>query len=390
MILRVGSEGENKYIRLYDSTGAQANELLAGALHSMLTNPSSYWFEFTTGDKDLDDDDDVRKWLQDTAHVAHELMNNSNFQTEIHELYLDEGTFGIGAMSIEEDKETVIRFSAKPIKNCWVEGEQQGLHRHGVLQLHVEAAPHPSGVQDKAPAWVERPPRRTLTNLYELLPVISPTRNTIPGRNSRSRQKYRSCTYSGTEANDFATLEERGFSTWPWVTPRWAKATGETYGRSPAMKCLPEVKMINEMMRELIRAQQKATNPPFSSRTTASLVRLSSLLVASTIIVLVVATLSSLWSLVRNLQLSYEMMDDVRKRIPRLLLHRPATAQEGPQMTATEVMQRTEEKIRLLGPLLGRQHSELLRPLIERVCEIMNRRGLVPKIPAKLSGRRSM
>ena len=35
-------------------------------------------------------------------------------------------------------------------------------------------------------------------------------------------------------------------------------------------------------------------------------------------------------------------------------------------MTATEVRQRTEEKLRLLGPILGRQHNELLKR-IERV-----------------------
>ena len=390
VILRVGSEGENKYIRLYDSTGAQANELLAGALHSMLTNPSSYWFEFTTGDKDLDDDDDVRKWLQDTAHVAHELMNNSNFQTEIHELYLDEGTFGIGAMSIEEDKETVIRFSAKPIKNCWVEENNKGFIDTVFYSYMWKPRLILQEFQDKAPAWVEEAAEKNPDNEYELLQVIEPNQEYDPGKKlSIQGKKYRSCTYlKGTEANDFATLEERGFSTWPWVTPRWAKATGETYGRSPAMKCLPEVKMINEMMRELIRAQQKATNPP--------------LLVPDDGIVGSLKLTPGGINYYRsgsgdfikplesgaNLQLSYEMMDDVRKRIRDSFYIDQLQLQEGPQMTATEVMQRTEEKIRLLGPLLGRQHSELLRPLIERVYEIMNRRGLVPKIPAKLSGKK--
>ena len=36
--------------------------------------------------------------------------------------------------------------------------------------------------------------------------------------------------------------------------------------------------------------------------------------------------------------------------------------QQGPQMTATEVIQRNEEKMRLLGPVLGRLQSELLKP----------------------------
>jgi hypothetical protein len=44
--------------------------------------------------------------------------------------------------------------------------------------------------------------------------------------------------------------------------------------------------------------------------------------------------------------------------------------QNGPQMTATEVVQRNEEKMRLLGPVLGRLQSELLRPLIDRTFAI--------------------
>ena len=44
---------------------------------------------------------------------------------------------------------------------------------------------------------------------------------------------------------------------------------------------------------------------------------------------------------------------------------------QGPQMTATEVVQRTEEKMRLLGPVLGRLQAELLQPMIERCYNLL-------------------
>jgi len=56
-ITREGSAGEKRSLQIYDSTGIKANDYLAGALHGMLTNPSSYWFEFTTGIPELDKDD---------------------------------------------------------------------------------------------------------------------------------------------------------------------------------------------------------------------------------------------------------------------------------------------------------------------------------------------
>ena len=60
--------------------------------------------------------------------------------------------------------------------------------------------------------------------------------------------------------------------------------------------------------------------------------------------------------------------------------------QNGPQMTATEVIQRNEEKMRLLGPVLGRLQSELLKPLIDRAFSLLIRKDLFGPIPEFLSG----
>ena len=50
-------------------------------------------------------------------------------------------------------------------------------------------------------------------------------------------------------------------------------------------------------------------------------------------------------------------------------------------MTATEVVQRNEEKMRILGPVLGRLQSELLQPMIIRIFNIMLRNKLLPDAP---------
>ena len=55
-------------------------------------------------------------------------------------------------------------------------------------------------------------------------------------------------------------------------------------------------------------------------------------------------------------------------------------------MTATEVLQRNEEKMRLLGPVLGRLQSELLQPLISRSFALLLRNGLLPVAPEQLQG----
>jgi hypothetical protein len=55
-------------------------------------------------------------------------------------------------------------------------------------------------------------------------------------------------------------------------------------------------------------------------------------------------------------------------------------------MTATEVAERHEEKLLMLGPVLERLHNELLDPLIEITFTRMIEAGLVPPPPQELQG----
>jgi hypothetical protein len=60
---------------------------------------------------------------------------------------------------------------------------------------------------------------------------------------------------------------------------------------------------------------------------------------------------------------------------------------DRPQMTATEVAERHEEKLLMLGPVLENIHNDLLDPLIDRTFGIMLRNGLIPPAPEELQGK---
>ena len=57
-------------------------------------------------------------------------------------------------------------------------------------------------------------------------------------------------------------ISEGGFDTMPYIVSRYVTGPRETYGRSPAMTILPDIKMINEMSKTVIRAGQKVVDPP--------------------------------------------------------------------------------------------------------------------------------
>jgi hypothetical protein len=60
---------------------------------------------------------------------------------------------------------------------------------------------------------------------------------------------------------------------------------------------------------------------------------------------------------------------------------------QSPNMTATEVVQRNEERLRVIGPVLGRLMNEMLRPLIDRVFALMLRSDMLAQPPEILQGR---
>jgi hypothetical protein len=181
-------------------------------------------------------------------------------------------------------------------------------------------------------------------------------------------------------------LSEGGFDEFPFMVPRFVKDSVSTYGRSPAMTALPDVKMVNKMSEITIRAAQKQIDPP--------------LMVPDDGFLLPVRTTPGALNFYRsgtrdrlepmnigaNNPLGLNMEEQRRGAIRQAFYVDQLLLGQGPTMTATEVLQRNEEKMRLLGPVLGRLQAELLQPVIERAFAIMLRNGKLPQPPESMQG----
>jgi len=170
------------------------------------------------------------------------------------------------------------------------------------------------------------------------------------------------------------------------MVPRFNKDSSSSYGRSVSMNALPDTKMLNKMSEVTIRAAQKQIDPP--------------LMVPDDGFMLPVRTTPGSLNFYRagtrdrleplqigaNNPLGLNMEEQRRNAIRQAFFVDQLLMQNGPQMTATEVLQRNEEKMRLLGPVLGRLQSELLQPLISRSFGLLLRAGLLPPAPESLQG----
>ena len=171
-----------------------------------------------------------------------------------------------------------------------------------------------------------------------------------------------------------------------FLTPRMSKDSTSSYGRSVSMNALPDTKMLNKMCEVSIRAAQKQIDPP--------------LMVPDDGFVLPVRTTPGSLNFYRsgsrdriepmqigaNNPLGLAMEDQRREAINKAFFIDQILSQGGAQQTATEVLQRNEERMRLLGPVLGRLQSELLQPMISRCFGLLLRAGLLPTPPEALQG----
>ena len=382
-VTKTRSKGDKRTEQIFDSSPIQAVELLAASLHGMLTNPSTPWFSLRYKDEGLDADDEAKLWLEGVTETMYTAFNRSNFQQEIFELYHDLITFGTAAMFIEEDQSDLLKFSTRHINEIYITENDKGridtVYRRFKITLRAAAQQFGTNLSEEAKTKVEKDPFDEIDILHAVYPRIE----FDPTKKNKENMEFESVYLEYKNGNE---LSVGGFVEFPFVVPRYLKASHEIYGRSPAMTALPDVKMLNEMSKTTIKAAQKQVDPP--------------LLVPDDGFLLPVRTVPGGLNFYRsgtrdrieplnigaNNPLGLNMEEQRRTAIRNVFYVDQLLLQQGPQMTATEVIQRNEEKMRLLGPVLGRLQSELLKPMIDRCFAILLRNNQFAQAPEFLSG----
>ena len=383
-VTKTRSKGDKRTELIFDSSPLQSVDLLAASLHGMLTNPSTPWFTLRYKDQEIENDDEAKLWLESATDAMYVAFNRSNFQQEIFELYHDLITFGTACMFVQDDDEDTLKFSTRHINEIYIAENEKGkvdtVYR--LFKMSVRAAFQQFGeaISTSTKGLITKDPYEDISILH----AVYPRNDFDPKKQDRKNMPFESVYMEYKNLNE---LSVAGFKEFPFVVPRYLKASHEIYGRSPAMTALPDVKMLNEMSKTTIKAAQKQVDPP--------------LLVPDDGFLLPVRTVPGGLNFYRsgtrdrieplnigaNNPLGLNMEEQRRNSIRNVFYVNQLMMQQGPQMTATEVIQRNEEKMRLLGPVLGRLQSELLKPLIDRCFAIMVRKNLFPPAPEIISGR---
>jgi hypothetical protein len=383
------SKGDKRTTLLYDSTGVHANEMLAAGLHGMLTNPASNWFSLRVKNdsQDTGSSSEAKQWLEDTTNVILAELSAPDvaFPSHIHEYYLSLCSIGTACMFVgEPSTREGISFRAIHIDEIFIAENADGIIDtvFRSFKMTVRQIVQKWGEESLSPRIKRMYEKQEFDKEIDLLHCVYPRDDVDKGKRAATMLPVASV-YIDEKENH--VLAEGGFHEMPYMVSRWSKTVGEVFGRSPAMTALPDIKMLQEIMKTTIKAAQKVVDPP--------------LLVPDDGVLGPIRTIPGGLNYYRassgarieplltggNIGISYEMMTDLRDRIRTTFFLDQLQFQGAPRMTATEVVERTERTLRLLGPTLGRLQSEFLGPMIERIYGVLSRAGRLPGPPESIA-----
>lgn len=381
-------DGDKRNEKIFDATAPLALSKFAAAVISMSFPATQTYHKLQLPDDDLSNSTEVRRYLDKVNEKLFKVRYSpaANWQSQSGEVVLDIGAFGTGIMFIDDVLGIGIRYKAMPLAQCFIAEDAHGrvdtLHRR--FQWTAHQAVSKFGL-NKCPEAIQRAFKTEPNRKFWFLHCVKPNMDRKPGRLTWEGMDFWSCYISIEEGRSI--LDEGGYRCFPFAVPRFETSPNEFYGRSPAMKVLPDIKMLNEMSKTVIRAAHMVTSPPIMLADDGALqafnLRPNALNYGA--LNSQGQALAAAFETKGRVDIGLDMMNQRREVINdaffvtlfRILV-------EEPQITATEAMLRAQEKGQLLAPTMGRIQAELLGATIEREIDILAHAGELGQMPDEL------
>lgn len=387
--------GQKRGEKIFNSVGMWANDEFAARVDSFLTGSGTTWLGLVVDNDRLDQDREVRGWLQQCLAIAFTVWQSpkSGFDISKAQGYEQLGSVGTAPIFIGEDRNGLPYYRTEFLGNVsfWCDnmGEIQTVARYYkdsawslAKEFGAEALP------DSIRTALDNDPQKQ----FEILHGVLPWDDARDGFNM-ARHEYVEY-YISLEGR--ALIRKRGFWEQPWVIARWKLAPREIYGRSPGMRALSDVLQLQLMERSGAKVVHHHADPGWRAQDDGSIQpRINS---SPGGVSYGNMNAQGHWTIEQNRP--YGDPESIAKWIGRLeerikkhfyldafkLFEKLSPEGSVVHASATEVSLRQSEQLRLAGPLLVNLRLQWLYPLVERTFKILGRNGKLPMPPYKLRG----
>lgn len=388
--------GERRMAEIFDGVPMLARRELATAIHSLLKDKQSKWLFIEPADNSLKNDEDVRRWAEDTEDrmLSGIYARKAHFIQRTGEVDNDLVTFGTGALFIGENRnKDGLLFRAHHLKDTWIaensDGEIDTIYLRRMLTPRQAAQRWgKENLGEKVKQALNDNTEKTQEK-FEFIGCVQPREDLDPRKRDNINMPFASIVI---DISSRKIVDEGGFEEFPYAVPRWETSSGEVYGRSPGMIALPDSRTLQAMGKTLLRGGQMAVDPPTWALDDA-VIGVARMFPGGVTYIDGEAARDAgtapfgVFETGKNIPLGREMQNDVRQQIGaaflRNVLQLPV---DSPRMTATEVLERKSDFIRAIGTVFGQLEADYIGHIAERVYNIMLRAGQFLPPPDVLQG----
>lgn len=372
----------HKHNKLFDGTAVHSNMILAAGCMSWLTPAETPWFAFDPPHS-LRGSEAVKSWLAQCTEVIRLEMATSNFYSEVHESYLDRGAFGTAAMWIEPGKDGAFNFDTWEIgKYSILENNEKRVDtvfREYTLTIRQAQQEFgfenlPKVVQDK----IQDGEKWDQTDSY--LHAIYPREDAERDLDSPLPEEMPIASVYMHLASK-TIVKVSGFEEMPVVVSRFLKWGRSAYGYAPSWSALPDARQVNDLQKNLDVLAETAAFPrmllPTDHEGEVDL-RANGVTFFKD-----PARVPREWMTQGRYDIGKDRVMERQEAIKRAFHTElfQLFANLDKQMTAREVIERTQEKLVLFSPTFARLTTEFYNPILKRVFNIALRRGVIPPPP---------
>lgn len=382
--------GEKKTDKQVDATGMMALSRFGAICDSLLTPRNMTWHHLGSNLEYLMKDRATRLWFE---HATKQLFRYryapiANFSSQNQNVYQGLGAYGTSSNFIDKPSGGKgLRYKALPLGETFFYENHQGIIVGMVRWFRLTAmqAARVPEWKDSLPEEIKLAAEKNSQHMFDFIHHVGPRDDYDPEALMTPQGKeFQSCWIS---ISGKKLLAEEGYYSFPVAVTRYDQTPGDgPYGRGPAMMVLPALKTLNAQKKVFLKQGHRAADPVLLTAddglTDGFSLRPGAMNKGgwSSDGKPLIGTLPT-----GDIQISKEMMADEKALInDAFLVTLFQILTETPTMTATEVIERTNEKGILLAPTVGRQQSEYLGSMIDRELDLLMQQGLIDPMPGLL------
>lgn len=380
--------GQKRSQKIFDSTAPVALERFAAIMESILTPQPSVWHRLKPQEGAAEPGSPFARWLDQVNQLLYDYRYSpaANFSSQQHQNYRGLGSIGTASLYVDAAPGYPLRYRSCHMSEIYIAqtswGDIDKVNRKFKLQARQvlqDYKRHGDEIPDKIRTTAEHNPLQEFTFLHCVDPNEERDRNRPDHRGMPWRAR--------TVCLDTNTVVRRGgFRTFPWMVSRYTLATREVYGRSPGWMALADTKTLGRAAKSRLRQWDRELDPAWATAEDVYTIKQQPGAVNPG---LLDEQTGRLKAVPLNPNARFDIDAAVTEQLRGVvndifLITLFQILVDSPQMTATEVLERAREKGALTAPVMARQQSECLGPLIAREFDLLAFQNLLPEPPAEV------